>query len=240
MKNENFVKRLNEALDKEKFPPKNKGRIQQLAEMMGLTHRGASKWINGETCPPANKYAKLAEKLSVREKWLREGEGPMAEESGEFFQNSTDKKIIAVYALGRFLEPTKQAIKTVTCDLSFQGKAFAIKLESEAMSPRFPNGSIIILDDEKIPKDGDFILVKASAYPIPIFRQLLASGHTRYLIAHNPKFEQIRLTDEETIIGGYGPSDYIICLVMNLRHLATYKSDPCDIILRVLFICFGE
>jgi len=201
MKNEDFVKRLNEALDKEKFPPKNKGRIQQLAEMMGLTHRGASKWINGETRPPANKYTTLAEKLNVREKWLREGKGSMIQEPEELLQHLTDKKIIPVYVLDDLLEPTKQAIKKITCDLSFQGKAFAIKLESEAMSPRFPNGCIIILDDAKMPKDGDFVLVKSSAYPIPIFRQLLVSEYTQYLIAHNPKFEQIKLTDEEKVIG---------------------------------------
>ena len=201
MKNEGFVKRLDEALDKEKFPPKNKGRIQQLAEMMGLTHRGASKWINGETCPPANKYMALAEKLNVREKWLKEGKGSMVQTPEEHLQRSIDNKIIPVYILDDLLEPTKQAIKTINCDLSFQGKAFAIKLESEAMSPRFPNSSIIILDDKKKAKDGDFVLVKSSAYPIPIFRQLFVSEHAQYLMAHNPKFEQITLTDKELIIG---------------------------------------
>ena len=49
MKDHSFAKRLNLALDKEGFPPKNLGRIQLLAEMVGLTHRGTSKWVNGQT-----------------------------------------------------------------------------------------------------------------------------------------------------------------------------------------------
>ena len=59
-----FAERLDLCLEKEGFPPKNKGRIQMLAQLVGLTHRGASKWLTGECTPPARKYPILAQQLT--------------------------------------------------------------------------------------------------------------------------------------------------------------------------------
>lgn len=68
------------------------------------------------------------------------------------------------------------------------------------MSPRFPKGSIIIFDDA-IAKDGDFVLVNFNEFPNPIFRQLLIIGESLYLNAHNPKFDRLVLSDSKRIIG---------------------------------------
>lgn len=97
MKNNNFSDRLNFCLDKEGFPPKNRGRIQLLAEMVGLTHRGASKWVNGQSAPPAKKFASLANKLNVSEKWLRTGEGNM-HNMGELTTNNQEQSRTIIYS----------------------------------------------------------------------------------------------------------------------------------------------
>lgn len=199
MKNSHFSERLNLALDKEGFPLKNRGRIQLLAEMVGLTHRGASKWVNGETCPPSKKYAVLAEKLNVREEWLRTGAGSMEESNLEI--TSSINIPVPVYYIEDFFSYTKKPIKTVMCNLPAMGDLFAIQLETEAMSPRFPNGTIAIFDNKKEPNDGDFILVNFDNYPTPIFRQLLIVGTALYLNAHNPKFDRLLLTDKNKILG---------------------------------------
>jgi len=202
MGNNNFADRLNLALDKEGFPPKNRGRIQLLAEMVGLTHRGASKWVNGESCPPSKKYSSLAKKLHVREEWLRTGQEPMLEEDEYLlYEQPITSNIVPVYQPGDFFSPTKTPIQTVNCDLPKIGKLFAIQLETEAMSPRFPNGSVVIFDDKREAQDGDFILTSYDNYPAPIFRQLLIIGSIMYLNAHNPKFERLLLTGESKIFG---------------------------------------
>lgn len=202
MKNSSFADRLNLALDKEGFPPKNRGRIQLLAEMVGLTHRGASKWVNGETCPPAKKYPALAKKLNVREKWLKTGQEPMLEEASTELEKQTGESIsVPVYKVEEFFSQTKTPIQTVNCNLPMIGKLFSIQLETEAMSPRFPKGSIIIFDDKKEATDGDFVLVDFDNYPAPIFRQLLIIGSSMYLNAHNPKFDRLLLTDKNKIHG---------------------------------------
>ena len=201
MKNKHFADRLNTCLDKEKFPPKNKGRIQLLAEMVGLTHRGASKWVNGQSSPPAKKYASLANKLNVNEAWLRTGEGDMY----ETHQTQTNKEQsfiidVNIYNIDGFLSEKKSINRTVKSTLPYNGNFFGIILDTEAMSPRFPQGSIIIFDNSTA-KDGDFVLVNFSEFPNPIFRQLLIIGESLYLNAHNPKFDRLVLTDKKRIIG---------------------------------------
>jgi SOS-response transcriptional repressor LexA len=197
---DSFSERLNSALEKEGFPPKNKGRIQLLAEMVGLTHRGASKWLSGETCPPAKKYADLAKKLNVREEWLRTGELPIVNEAIVPLLPALSNPV-AVYRAEDFLSQSKKPIQYVNCDLVSKGELFAIKLDSEAMSPRFPTGTIVLLDNKKLFQDGDFVLVNFENYPVPIFRQLLIAGSSLYLHAHNPKFDRLLLTHPQRILG---------------------------------------
>jgi SOS-response transcriptional repressor LexA len=204
MKDKSFSERLNIALDKEGFPQKNRGRIQLLAEMVGLSHRGASKWVNGETCPPAKKYFDLAKKLNVREEWLRTGQGQMTDEpadAGTFSYPSSSLTSVPVYHTENFFSSDKKPIKHVSCDLPAKGELFAIMLETEAMSPRFPVKSVIIFDTQKKFEDGDFVLVNFDNYPAPIFRQLLIIGSSMYLNAHNPKFDRLPLSEPHKILG---------------------------------------
>lgn len=203
MNTSTFAERLNICLDKEGFPPKNRGRIQLLAEMVGLTHRGASKWVNGQSAPPAAKYASLAKKLNVSEKWLRYGEGAMLGNGpSEHLSSALGlPQDVNIYLIDELISANKTPQKTITCVLPYKGSFFGITLETEAMSPRFPNGSIIIFDDTATAKDGDFVLVNITGLPAPIFRQLLTIGSSRFLNAHNPKFDRLTLADDSQIVG---------------------------------------
>ncbi|MEM9103730.1 MAG: XRE family transcriptional regulator [Pseudomonadota bacterium] len=203
MKIAGFTERLNTALDKAGFLPKQRGRIQQLAELMGLTHRGAGKWLSGETCPPTKKLARLADKLNVREDWLRTGEGDMI--NAEKFQHSQiipPKTAVPVYPLEQLNNPERKSIESIECNVASSSQhLFAVKLDTEAMSPRFPQGTLLICDEKKTPKDGDFVLINFDTYPLPIFRQLFISGGTYYLFAHNPKFDRLVTPTLDRVLG---------------------------------------
>ncbi len=202
MKNTGFSERLKICLDKEGFPPINRGRIQLLAEMVGLTHRGAGKWVSGQSTPPAKKYESLAKKLNVNEKWLRTGEGFMTEpdHTTNDYKEKSFQIDVTIYNASTFLTNKKTIYKEINCTLPHNGIFFGIILDTEAMSPRFPQGSIIIFDDTT-PKDGDFVLANFNGLPSPIFRQLLIIGDTLYLNAHNPKFDRLVLHDKTKIVG---------------------------------------
>lgn len=201
MSDTNFSDRLNLSLDKEGFPPKNRGRIQLLAEMVGLTHRGASKWVNGQSSPPLKKFPSLAKKLNVSEKWLRTGEGDMNDINLiPYSEKISIESNINIYDLETFLSDKKNVLNTIYCSLPYKGQFFGVILDTEAMSPRFPKGSTIIFDNT-IAKDGDFVLVNLKEYPVPIFRQLIIVGQSLYLYAHNPKFDRLVLFDKTLILG---------------------------------------
>lgn len=203
MKYPGFNDRLNELLDNEGFPPKNKGRIQLLAEMIGLTHRGASKWINGEACPPQKKIVSLASKFKANPDWLMSGNGDMYlpdSDSGNEKQNIVAHKI-PVFNLEDVLDSNSQPLKYIICDTQTHASSFATFINTEAMSPRFPNGTTIVIDPKRLPVDGDFVLVNSHLFPTPIFRQILIVGDKTFLQAHNPKFDRLFLTDSDDVIG---------------------------------------
>lgn len=199
-----FSERLNISLDKLGFPPKHCGRIQLLADMVGLSHRGAGKWVNGQCSPPVSKFPILAKQLQVNEHWLRTGEGLMCRNDATDIQLHDAWGVIQdipMYNLHQLLQVNRKSYQTMTCLLPYGGSFCGVVLNSEAMSPRFPIGSILILDEQTAPKDGDFVLVHDESYPEPIFRQLLITQELSYLHAYNPKFDRLQLTVASRILG---------------------------------------
>ena len=203
IKNDTFSERLNFCLDQLGFPPKNYGRIQLLANMVGLTHRGAGKWINGQSSPPAGKFPELAKQLKVNELWLRTGEGlmcaidPLANEQGLLGVTLN----VPLYHPNQLLRNEKKSYHTLSCILQYVSDFYGIVLKSEAMSPRFPLGSILIFDPQHTVKDGDFVLVHDPNHSEPIFRQMITNMSDYYLHAYNPKFERLTLEYEHRILG---------------------------------------
>lgn len=205
MEKSKFHERLNTALDKAGFPPKNRGRISRLADIMGLSHRGAGKWLDGDTAPPVKKCPFLAEKLHVNPEWLITGKGNMVRESlghsGEILARSLSIKDVPLYTAEDWNNPYRSPAQTIACYATTIGKTFALKVDTEAMSPRFPAGSLIIIDTNKEAKDGDFVLAQTSHFPTPQFRQLLIAKQLKYLDAHNPKFDRLMCHAHDKIIG---------------------------------------
>jgi transcriptional regulator with XRE-family HTH domain len=71
----NFSKRLNEALDDAGVPQKGMGRQSTLVKMLGISHRQAKKWLEGDEFPQTSKLVKMAALLNVRSNWLLLGQG---------------------------------------------------------------------------------------------------------------------------------------------------------------------
>lgn len=71
-----FARRLNEALDRMDFPAKGKGRQLALAKALGVTQKGARKWLEGEGMPEISRISLLAKFANVPFEWLATGRGP--------------------------------------------------------------------------------------------------------------------------------------------------------------------
>lgn len=192
MKTPGFADRLNLALDHAGFPPKHRGRIQRLAEMMQLSHRGASKWVNGQSAPPAKKHLILAEKLEVNLNWLSHGEGSMIDAIRVNTLRNIPVFVTSEQGSPLFYQP---------CHLPSEGRFFGIQLETEAMSPRFPQGSVVIFEKTSCVKDGDYVWLQHPVHPEPLFRQLLVKHQMHYFMASNPKFDPLNSHERHIILG---------------------------------------
>lgn len=70
-----FARRLNLLLDKRGFAPKGEGRQSKLATLIGVSPKGARRWLEGEGLPSPEKLNVLVEKLACNYEWLARGRG---------------------------------------------------------------------------------------------------------------------------------------------------------------------
>lgn len=71
-----FAARLHKACDDADLP-KGHGRATALGKLIGITYKGAGKWLNGDGMPDMGNGGILAVKLEVAFEWLMTGRGPM-------------------------------------------------------------------------------------------------------------------------------------------------------------------
>jgi transcriptional regulator with XRE-family HTH domain len=77
-----FAERLNQAMDSAGLPKKGMGRQSTLVKLLGISHRQAKKWLDGEEFPPTSKLVKIAQATGVRSNWLLSGYGDMLPAAG--------------------------------------------------------------------------------------------------------------------------------------------------------------
>jgi SOS-response transcriptional repressor LexA len=196
-----YAKRFNLALDLYGVPQKNQGRSLIVAEMFGLTQRGAARWVNGEVLPPKARRREIATRFQVNFDWLEFGHGepktkPEGGNSLKRFPIITQieakdhKKVLSSFA-GR-----KMAIETDASEDSF-----IIEVTGKAMEPSFGPGTIILVDPHATVKDGNYVLAYAHKLSEVLFRQYRLGDSHAHLAPMSDGFASIPMTREDQIIG---------------------------------------
>lgn len=70
-----FSNRLNYALDLVNFPRKGEGRQVAMAELCGVSTKGARRWLEAESYPDTGRIVEISEKLNISVEWLMTGVG---------------------------------------------------------------------------------------------------------------------------------------------------------------------
>lgn len=89
-------------------------------------------------------------------------------------------------------------------DATATKRAFALHTRGDAMAPRFPEATLIIIDPELTPENRDFVIVRLQGATDPLFRQILLDGPECYLKPLNNDFQDTRrveLGKTATLIG---------------------------------------
>lgn len=86
-------------------------------------------------------------------------------------------------------------------------RAFALRVQGESMlnplgSPSFPEGSIVIVDPDRAPVVGDYVIAKDVATQKATFKRLASDGARWFLRPLNPAFPTIEIDSPELRVIG--------------------------------------
>ncbi len=198
-----FSKRLNHALDLNQVPKKGKGRQLILAEMLGVSQKGASKWLEGLSFPSMERLSEISSKLNVNMEWLLTGSGAIntKELPKEANDNGWRKLPILQWSDVDSILHKKISLPTDTkyifsdLDSGPQSYALVVREDDDTMAPRYCSGDIIIVDPDAHPIHKSIIVVKWKDSGKTAFVQYLENGPHKYLSQNNKTYDSIRFSD---------------------------------------------
>ncbi|HVV67683.1 MAG TPA: S24 family peptidase [Patescibacteria group bacterium] len=192
----------------------------QLARDLDLPQQTLQRIVSGTSPNPHIKNLKpIADFFNISLEQLR-GEQPLPEFISDInLPNPTKSKArqlpkvfwedIEIY----LNNPEKYKYEsTIFVDDSAGNKTFALTLGDSSMEPYFPINCLLILNQEKNPKDRSFVLMKIGDSKTYLFRQLLIDGEYKYLKALNPDLSAFPMRF-------LGENDEIIATMTEFRHL---------------------
>lgn len=204
--NKDFRERFNLVLDNCGIPPRNQGRIQTIADMFLLSHAGAGKWVNGLSIPSKARLKDIANRFNISYEWLAYGKGQMTTQKELPMQDYTALKKLPILTFNEAPQYEKilrnfmgQYINLDIKDIS--DECFVLFSIGTAMSGRFPEGTMLIVEPNVKAEDGDYVLAEISKLPEAIFRQYIYGETGKFLYAHDPRYQTHKLGSSDKIIG---------------------------------------
>lgn len=92
----------------------------------------------------------------------------------------------------------------ISTDLTVSDYAFAITMEGDSMLPRFPEGTLFIIEPEQSVNNRDFVVILPKGQIKPVFKQILIDGSEYYLKSLSNDFKEIKrisLNKDHIILG---------------------------------------
>ncbi len=78
---------------------------------------------------------------------------------------------------------------------------FALRVKGDSMEPRFPEGSLIVVDPERPADPGSFVVARLEESKEATFKQLVHDSGRKYLRPLNTQYPMIEINGEATVVG---------------------------------------
>ena len=78
---------------------------------------------------------------------------------------------------------------------------FALRVQGDSMTPRFPPGTILIVEPEESVQPGDFVVARINSDTEATFKQLVKDGSRLYLRPLNPQYPILPVDEQTHIVG---------------------------------------
>jgi phage repressor protein C with HTH and peptisase S24 domain len=215
---DNFAKRFSHALDLNSIPRKGKGRQRIVAEMFGVSQKGASKWLEGSSLPTIERLQEISLQLKVHLEWLLIGSGPV-EPGSSIAGAEVVKKIplIAWEGVASWVSKTNKereglALNFVMSDLNSGPDTYALKVQEEddSMAPRYCPGDVIIVDPDIPPVHKSIIIIQWKESKAMAFAQYLENGPEKYISQNNKTYDPVKFTADNEPYIYYGRARQVI------------------------------
>jgi len=86
----------------------------------------------------------------------------------------------------------------ITTVVPHSPNAYALRVEGDSMQPRFPTGTVLVVDPDVAPRPGDFVIVKEQTGEI-VFKRLRKDGSALLLDAANDRYPMRPLGDAKIV-----------------------------------------
>lgn len=98
--------------------------------------------------------------------------------------------------------PEKLApLPTISTDIDMSQHAYAVAARDTTMEPRFPEGTILLIDPDLKPNNLDFAIVHIDGHDLPNFKQVLIDGGHTILKPLNTDFKTLLLDKPHRFLG---------------------------------------
>lgn len=206
---QSFARRFNDALSDIGVPPKNAGRQVVVAEMFGVSQKGARKWLEGEAFPARWRLNQMAEKTGRTIEWLLGGETPQALMGGNVTPGPAIRSsvpLISWVQAGHWAEiidnyHVGDYEKLIITTKNVGPSAFALRVSGDSMEPEFAAGSIIVVDPDQRAENGSYVVVRLDDQAEATFKQLVVDAGKQYLKPLNPRYPIMEINGNATICG---------------------------------------
>lgn len=93
-----------------------------------------------------------------------------------------------------------EAFVPTTANVGSRG--FALRLPGDSMEPEFPEGAIIIVDPDREPINGSYVVARLDEDMEATFKQLVLDGSRKYLKPLNPRYPLLEVNGKKVTICG--------------------------------------
>lgn len=139
----------------------------ELARQVGTKQQTISYLIRGEEKTQSSRYtAKIASVLGVNPLWLQTGEGDayapaISLTQVDLFKDTCQIPIISCEDILKFVANQPFSIKGYLMSGNSSPKnRFAFEIEDNSMAPQFVPGDVVVIESERGPNSGDFVVAK--------------------------------------------------------------------------------
>lgn len=180
----------------------------------GISSGAVTQWFDGTTKQLEGKNLIAAAKvLKVNPDWLATGLGSKKQSSPGDSSNVSKitiplrgrVPIISMVAAGNWSEAVdnhqpNDAGAWVATTIHVKKHTYALYVEGDSMEPKFPSGSIIVVEPEDEAKNGSYVIVRQNGSDAT-FKQLVIDGGQMYLKPINERYPIMAMREDAVICG---------------------------------------